>query len=274
MKKIKFKDCLFYHVQDLPGLKKPTNGIFDLRNNANNYLGNVEFKKKTVLELGPASGFLSFLMEKQGAKVTCVDLSIKDDLWDVVPNCRIDHQKYARNHILKNIAKVQNSFWYSHKALNSKVKIIRTHINNLDNKVGKFDIGTICLVLLHLENPFRAIQKICSHVKQKVIITEVLDRPGDISLKFRLKNLFKIFHKTYIDLKRINDPTMSFYPTANNKDLDIWYFLSQKIIINYLSIVGFGKYKINYHKQLCKGKYINMYTIVAERTVPISKCFY
>ena len=61
---------------------------------------------------------------------------------------------------------------------------------------------------------------------------------------------------------------------SNNKDLDIWYFLSQKIIINFLSIVGFGKYKINYHKQLCKGKYINMYTIVAERTVPISKCFY
>ena len=53
MKKIKLKDCLFYHVQDLPGLKKPTNGIFDIRNNANNYLGNVEFKKKTVLVWRP-----------------------------------------------------------------------------------------------------------------------------------------------------------------------------------------------------------------------------
>jgi hypothetical protein len=60
----------------------------------------------------------------------------------------------------------------------------------------------------------------------------------------------------------------------NSKKLKFLIFLSQKIIINYLSIVGFGKYKINYHKQLCKGKYINMYTLVAERTVPISKCFY
>ena len=108
-------------------------------------------------------------MEKQGAKVTCVDLSIKDDLWDVVPNCRIDHQKYARNHILKNIAKVQNSFWYSHKALNSKVKIIRTHINNLDNKVGKFDIGTICLVLLHLENPFGQFKKYAVMLNKKLL---------------------------------------------------------------------------------------------------------
>ena len=67
---------------------------------------------------------------------------------------------------------------------------------------------------------------------------------------------------------------MTFYPTANNKDLDIWYFLLPKIITNFLTILGFEKYKINYHKQLCKGKYINMYTIVAERTVSIKKSFY
>ena len=67
---------------------------------------------------------------------------------------------------------------------------------------------------------------------------------------------------------------MTFYPTANNKDLDIWYFLSPKIITNFLTILGFEKYKINYHKQLCKGKYINMYTIVAERTVSIKKSYY
>jgi hypothetical protein len=123
--KIKFKDCLFYHVQDLPNLPKPTEGIYDLRNNVNEYLGNVDFKKKSVIELGPASGFLSFFMENQGAKVTSVDLSIKDDLWDVVPNCRIDHKKYASDHMKKNIIKVQNSFWYSHKILNSNVKVIK-----------------------------------------------------------------------------------------------------------------------------------------------------
>lgn len=271
--KIKFKDCLFYHVQDLPNLSKPTEGIYDLRNNANEYLGNVDFKKKSVIELGPASGFLSFFMENQGAKVTSVDLSIKDDLWDVVPNCRIDHKKYARDHMKKNIIKVQNSFWYSHKILNSNVKVIKTHINNLDKKAGQFDIGTICLVLLHLENPFKAIYKICSHVKKKIIITEVLDRPGDISLEFRFKNIFKIIFKKILNFNNKN-PTMTFYPTANNKDLDIWYFLSPKIITNFLTILGFEKYKINYHKQLCKGKYINMYTIVAERTVSIKKSFY
>ena len=113
-----------------------------------------------------------------------------------------------------------------------------------------------------------------NHVNEKIIITEVLDRPGDISLKFKLKNLLKIFHKKVFFFKTINEPLMTFYPTVNNKDLDIWYFLSPKIIINFLSILGFEKYKINYHKQICKGKYINMFTIVADRTLPINKCFY
>ena len=273
--KIKFKECLFYHVQDLPNLSRPTKGIYDLRGNVNEYLGNINFKNKNVIELGPASGFLTFYMEKQGARVSCIDLSVKEDLWDVVPNCRINFKKYAKNHMKKNIKRVQNSFWYSHKILNSKAKVIKTHINNLDKKkIGIHDIGTISLVLLHLENPFKAIRKMCSYVNEKIIITEVLDRPGDISLKFKLKNILKIFYKKALRFKTINEPTMTFYPTANNRDLDIWYFLSPKIIINFLSILGFEKYKINYHQQICKGKYIDMFTIVAERTVSINKCFY
>jgi hypothetical protein len=272
--KIKFKDCFFYHVQDLPNHSKPTKGIYDLRGNVNKYLGNVEFKNKKVLELGPASGFLSFFMEKQGAKVSCVDLSTKKDSWDVVPNCRVNFKKYAKDH-MRNIQQVQNSFWYSHKILNSKVKVFKTHINKLDKKkLGTFEIGTISLVLLHLENPFRAIWQMCRITEEKIIITEVLDRPGDISLEFKLKNLIKIFYKKIFNFIKINKPVMTFYPTVNNNDLDIWYFLSPKLIINFLSICGFEKYKINYHKQICKGKYIDMYTIVAERSIPINKCFY
>jgi hypothetical protein len=44
--KIKFKDCFFYHVQDLPNHSKPTKGIYDLRGNVNKYLGNVNLKIK------------------------------------------------------------------------------------------------------------------------------------------------------------------------------------------------------------------------------------
>ena len=84
---ILLEDCQFYHVQDIPGLSEPTKGSFDLRKSINEYLGHVNFKNKTVLELGPASGYITFHMETLGGKVTCIDLSIEKDSWDIVPDC-------------------------------------------------------------------------------------------------------------------------------------------------------------------------------------------
>ena len=53
---ISLEDCKFYHVIDIPGLSEPTKGIWDLRKGVDEYLGHVDFKNKTVLELGPSSG--------------------------------------------------------------------------------------------------------------------------------------------------------------------------------------------------------------------------
>ena len=80
------KKCRFYHVQEIPGINKHTLGLFDLRKNINQLLGNCKFKNKKVLELGPASGYITFYLESLGAKMTCIDLSIKKDKWDTVPH--------------------------------------------------------------------------------------------------------------------------------------------------------------------------------------------
>ena len=75
-KEILIDDCSFYHIQDLPGLTEPTKGIWDLRANVDEYLGKVDFKNKTVLELGPSTGYLTFHMEKLGGDITSIDLDI------------------------------------------------------------------------------------------------------------------------------------------------------------------------------------------------------
>ncbi len=64
------KNCSFYTVQEIPGIIKPTNGPFDLRKNINKLLGNCNFKNKKILELGPASGYITFYLESLGAKMT------------------------------------------------------------------------------------------------------------------------------------------------------------------------------------------------------------
>ena len=90
---VSLEDCEFYHVQDIPGLSESPKGSFDLRKGVNEYLGYVDFKNKTVLELGPASGFLTFHIEKMGGDVTSIDIDPQNNKWDIVPNCT--HNKFS-----------------------------------------------------------------------------------------------------------------------------------------------------------------------------------
>ncbi|MGH9967680.1 MAG: class I SAM-dependent methyltransferase, partial [Pyrinomonadaceae bacterium] len=61
-------DCLFYHTLDVPGYGTIP-GFWDIRGNESEYLGGVDFTGTRVLEIGPASGQLSFFMERAGAEV-------------------------------------------------------------------------------------------------------------------------------------------------------------------------------------------------------------
>jgi hypothetical protein len=59
-------------------------GPVDLRGKADEYLGHYYFAGKRVLEVGPASGFFSFELEKRGAEIVVVDVG-DERAWDFVP---------------------------------------------------------------------------------------------------------------------------------------------------------------------------------------------
>jgi hypothetical protein len=68
---------------DVPGVGEIP-GSWDLRSGVDAYLGRLPFAGARVLEVGPASGFLTMEMEKRGASV--IALEVKDDPgWDFVP---------------------------------------------------------------------------------------------------------------------------------------------------------------------------------------------
>ena len=70
-------DCYFYHTMELPGHGVIEGRDWDLRGRVDEYLGNVAFAGKRVLEIGPASGFLTFEMEKRGGEVISVEKNRK-----------------------------------------------------------------------------------------------------------------------------------------------------------------------------------------------------
>src|SRR5436190_7409780 len=76
-------ECDFYHTMEIPG-HGLVRGQWDLRGNVDEYLGNFDFAGKRVLEIGPASGFLTFELERRGAEVVAVDVGDQKP-WDFVP---------------------------------------------------------------------------------------------------------------------------------------------------------------------------------------------
>ena len=271
---ISLEDCKFYHVQDIPGLSESPKASFDLRKNVDEYLGHVDFKNKTVLELGPGSGFLTFHIEKIGGDITSIDIDPQNNKWwDIVPNCV--HNEYfaslsfdeGKKNMLDEIKKIQNAYWYAHKAFNSKSKLIHSHVNDLPAELGIYDISLICSVLMHVQNPFLAMQNMLRHTKEKVIITELGGYTRINSFRNIIRNLYKKI------MSDTHNPSMIFLPSSGKKPF-VWWKFSPEIISNMASTLGFEKNTITYHKQTVDKHNTWFFTVVCERTVPIENCNY
>jgi hypothetical protein len=77
-------DCFFTTRWNSRGRRVIEDRDWDLRGRVDEYLSNVDFAAQRVLEIGPASGFLTFEMEKRGADVISVEVTDEHG-WDFVP---------------------------------------------------------------------------------------------------------------------------------------------------------------------------------------------
>ena len=239
-------ECFFYHKMDIPGYGT-VEGDWDLRSREKTYLGNVDVAGKRVLEIGPANGQLTFAMERMGADVTTYDLS-EDDEWDVVPYAGTDIKEYHRSR-RKNLLAVSNGFWLAHKAFNSKAKLAYGKVYDVPDEIGMFEICTFGTMLLHLRDPFLALQRVTAHASETAIITDMLPKfSSDLPLDRRL---------------------VEFLPnSALREPYETWWLISPELNAEFLRILGFPYTTITYHSQLFRGKEAQIYTVVGHRSQP------
>src|SRR5436309_842867 len=121
---------------DVPGLGVQ-HAFWDLRPNIDQYFGGYDLANKRTLEVGAASGFVSFEMEKRGADVVSFDLA-EDITYDAPPQYkgRID-----RDHYLRELGRIRNAYWLAHRRLRSKARVAYGHANHLPDWLGEFDVG-------------------------------------------------------------------------------------------------------------------------------------
>ena len=265
-------DYLFYHTIDLPGLGVMP-GEVDLRYAPDDYLGNIIVTNKRVLDMGTASGFLSFHMENKGASVVSYDLPPNDN-WDIVPHASREgatQEKITLASERRNrMRKINNAYRLSHRLLNSRAELVRGTAFAVPDLVGLVDITTFGNIREHVSNPLLAIQQAACITRETIVITERLDttRQPVIDRLFGwlgTSAVRKICH-------RLVEPSGLSQPLVAIGNLEeTGQSLTPELLVEFLRVLDFGDVRISYHRQHLAqhNKTILMYTLVANRTVSL-----
>lgn len=216
------EECHFYHRLSFKNGQR-IDGGWDLNGKENSYLGHVQFEGLRVLEFGPASGYLTFWMESQGADVTVFDLA-PDHPPDLVPLPAINLKGGAKSGAV-TARQVRNSWWYAHQRMDSNAKAVYGDIYRLPDDMGCYDVSTFGSILLHLSNPFAALQQAARFTKKALIVTDLMP-----------EIVFGDSENSLIEFNPGNEPTNP----VN------WWRFSPAAIAKMLSVLGFGHVDVHY----------------------------
>ena len=125
------------------------NGIWDMSKYLEHFQIPENLSGKSILEIGPGSGYFSFEFSKRGAsKVVAIDIK---------PN------------------KLQQA---ANELMGANVEFLTKDLFTIDESFGKFDLVFCSNVIIHVSDMFQAIQKIKQVAKDQVILcNSVLKNP-------------------------------------------------------------------------------------------------
>jgi hypothetical protein len=168
---IKSDDCDWYHTVELPG-GRVIEGSWDLRGNEHQYVGGVAVRSQEILELGPANGSMTFWLEAQGARVTSFEVGY-DCFIELVPAVDGSDMKSAQDQLMRHTLRSNNAWWLQHRLRESTARIAYGDIYNLPSDLGRYDIAFLASILLHLREPYRALEQ-CARFAKMLIVTDIL----------------------------------------------------------------------------------------------------
>jgi SAM-dependent methyltransferase len=217
-------DLVWYHAVDLPdGRILP--GAWDLRGHESAYLGGVDLAGKRVLELGPATGYLTFYMERMGAEVVSFEAGF-DVAIDLLPVKGVEHVDEKRRVMQETIDRNHDAWWYLHRAFDSSAKFVQGNIYDMPADLGTFDVTLVGAILLHLREPWGALSQAAAHTSETMIVTEPLQddaQPPEANI-------------------------MRFSPSAEHH-MTNWWSLYPGAVVSMLARLGFGRTETTMHTQ-------------------------
>lgn len=162
---------MWYHcIEVAPGVVTP--GMFDLRPIVAK-MPWPDVRGKRVLDVGTSDGFLAFELERRGAaEVVAVDIPDHEE-WDF----ELDNRDEGL-HFLRHVAGPTTSigFHVAHQLRGSAVRLQPMSVYDLSPEtVGEFDVIVCGTLLLHLRDPFRALEAIRSVCRGEFLCTNQIE---------------------------------------------------------------------------------------------------
>ncbi len=223
-------ECEFYHSMDLPQVGS-ISGYWDLRGRFADYIAHTPIEGRTFLDVGTATGFLSFEAEKCGASVTSFDADGPERYEYVPGNTSDDPASYLR---------LRNGYTFSHELLGSKANLILGDIYSMSQRVQPHDVVLVGQILVHLRDPLSALQQAAAASRDILIITEgsfESDLPVSVFLggesPYSWWHLSTGVYRTYLDLLGfdITSVTKGQYTCLHKDNLgevDLWTFVAKR----------------------------------------------
>jgi len=240
-------ECNFYHSTEIPGVGL-VEGQWDLRQGYDEYIGGYDFTGKRVLEIGPATGFLTFQIEKTATEVVAVELPMDRSFWNAVPYEKLGLARgrdkgwtEVEKQFHEHIARMRNGFWFCHDKFGSKARVYHGSAENLPESLGEFDVLVLASILLHSRSPVAILESCARLVTDTIIITE--------------------FH----DASLGEGPVCSLVPTAGNNAWDTWWRFTPRFFTQFLEVLGFTEHRVTFHQQLADETPLNMFTVISSR---------
>ncbi|MEE3719514.1 hypothetical protein V2H45_22475 [Tumidithrix elongata RA019] len=242
------KECGFYHTMEIPD-HGVVEGEWDLRGNLEAYLGGTNFKDKRVLDVGAANGCLSFFIENQGAEVISYDLS-EDYAWDVVPHTGYDWKQLLVED-KQRARELNNAYWFCHRVFHSKAKFVHGTVYTIPQEIGMVDISVFGSILLHVRDPFLALEMASRVTKETIVVVEPMG-----------------IKRFLLYILSFGQAVMTFLPSAKKSEHKVsWWAFTPKIIQEFVCVLGFENVKTKFHFQ--KYRYSNFpvlyFTVIGHR---------
>jgi O-methyltransferase len=217
------EQCEWYHTFELPG-GEVIAGAWDLRGGEDAYLGETDFVGRRVLELGPASGYLSFHMERRGAEVVAFDAGAGASV-AVLPVDGAD-MSHEQAKVMETVDRLQNTWWYMHDAYRSSAAMVRGDIYDLPADLGQFDVSVFAAILLHLREPWGAVSQAAARTTRRIVITDLVPQTG----------------------LPLDSNVMQFSPLATH-EITNWWLIYPGAVVKMLERLGFGRITVTEHTQ-------------------------